>query len=416
MFKLKNDKQNFNRHKENKNSKSLNKEISLNQNKDSSKPYNKGKSENRNPQEEYKSSSVLRDAIKFSFFHKSENPYETVNKIDNNFTKLPTSNKIPQPDNNLYNYPEDMMNLHFQINDVNSERKTLSNFHQESVSKSENNINIQTNSNFLKKSEIIPTGFNINHLSLSNKTNLEERFYSTHSTSVLNNSYPSLITPVKNQVNSGASSNMNKQAINLEDLFIQEKKIWNILEEIRLNSNINFSCDEYYEFQNMTSLQNLECFFPKMELKNQVKISASLETYSIICLSLLILKNKFDVGSLPHSKNLMYYVHLNFLHIIKIILNKLPKEHKDNMWVIKLHKVLQSRNIDKSDDDYSFINQNNNFIASILKKLIYTYFKSKEDSDLFSILEDVINNISKYSHNTVKNIMFNIVKLFFTRL
>jgi hypothetical protein len=320
MFKLKNDKHNTNRHNENKNSKILNNEIHSDNNKNSTKHFKKEKSGNENHQEEFKSSSVLRDAIKFSFFHKSENQYENVNKIDN-VTKLPTSNKISQPVNNFSNYPEDMMNLHFQINDSNSERKTLSNFHQEGVSKSENNLNIQTNSNFLMKSEIIPTGYNINHINhlpLSNKPNLEEIFSSTHSTSILNNTYPSLITPVRNQVNSGASSNMNKQAINLEDLFIQEKKIWNILNDIRLNSNINFSCDEYYEFQNMTSLHNLEYFFPKTELKNQVKISASLETYSIICLSLLILKNKFDVGSLPHSKNLMYYVHLNFLHILKL--------------------------------------------------------------------------------------------------
>jgi hypothetical protein len=245
---------------------------------------------------------------------------------------------------------------------------------------------------------------------MNNKPNIEDRFNSTHSTTNLNNTYPSLITPVKNSINSGTDSNRNKQAINLEDLFIQEEKIWNILEAIRFNSNINTSCDEYYDFQNMTSLQNLEGFFPKIELKSQIRLCATLETYSIVCLSLLILKNKLDMNSLSHSKNLIFYIHQNFSAIIKIILNKLPKEFEDNMWVIKLHRVLVSRNLDYCNDDYNTIRQSNNFIISMLKKFICTYFKSKEDIDLFSILDDVLNNIGKYSHNTVKNIMFNIVR------
>ena len=360
-----------------------------------------------------KTSSVLRDAINQNFFEKPDFTSEYKDKINfkNTLTsldKLPSTNKIPV--GTSYIYSEDLMNLHHSIND--SEGKTKSNLNFK-VNKYENNLHAP-NMTHLTKSENFPN-FNKNNpiTTTTSRPNIEDRFnntsYST-STSNHNNTYPSLLTPqsLRNIKNNSSDSNRSKQPINLEDLSIQEEKIWNILESIRFNSNIVSVCDDYYDFQNVTSLVNLDCYFHKVELKSQIRISGILETYSVVCLSLLILKNKLDHNSLSHMKNLIYYVHQNYLLGLKLIFNNLPKEFMDNMWVIKLKRVISSRS-ERHNDDYNTINISNSFIMSMLKKLIYTYFKTKEDADLFAILDDVLTNISKYSHNTVRNLMFNIV-------
>lgn len=402
MFKLKNERNIDKQLKENKNT---NKKISKNKTLN-----NKEHTSILEQQEKYKSSTVLRDAIKFNFFNKLDEPYETGNKFDSS----KTSNKILPI--NGYNYPEDMLNIHHQINSAlntkSIDKQQITNFNSDgniiennayntaNMHKTRNQLmmNQENNSNPSDSS-------NINHITFNKLSNTEDRFYNNNT----NNSYPSLITPImKNSINNPTNSSKVKQAINLEDLFIQEEKIWNILEAIRFNSNISSVCDEYFDFQNMNSLQNLHCYFQNSEIKEQIKLSITLETYSIVSISLILIKNKIDSNSLSHSKNLIYYIHQNFSVIIKIIINKLPKEFIDNMWVMKLKKVLIARNIEIKGE-FNTMQQGNSFILSMLKKFINTYFKSKEDIDLFSILEDVLFNITKYSYNTVKNIMFNIV-------
>ena len=46
------------------------------------------------------------------------------------------------------------------------------------------------------------------------------------------------------------------QPINLEDVVIQEDKLWNILDNIRTNCNFNFTAEEYLEFSQITSVQD----------------------------------------------------------------------------------------------------------------------------------------------------------------
>ena len=45
-------------------------------------------------------------------------------------------------------------------------------------------------------------------------------------------------------------------SINLEDLLMQEDKLWRILDNIRTNCNFNFAAEDYIEFTQITSIQD----------------------------------------------------------------------------------------------------------------------------------------------------------------
>ena len=64
-----------------------------------------------------------------------------------------------------------------------------------------------------------------------------------------------------------AATKDKKLSLNVEDLLIQEDKLYKILDNIRIKVNFNFSAEEYLEFSKLSSLQSFENFFRKGPLK-----------------------------------------------------------------------------------------------------------------------------------------------------
>ena len=78
------------------------------------------------------------------------------------------------------------------------------------------------------------------------------------------------------------SLSSKNQPINLEDLVIQEDKLWNILDNIRTNCNFNFSAEEYLEFSQITSIQDISVFFRDKKLRSFANIAGIYEYISVM--------------------------------------------------------------------------------------------------------------------------------------
>lgn len=221
--------------------------------------------------------------------------------------------------------------------------------------------------------------------------------------------YPSLITPqlMKNQ-----STESNKQVINLEDLLTQEEKLWNILESLRFQTPLNFVCEEYLDFLNVSSIQNLDNYF-SVKLKSEITLNNVLEILSVMCVVISAIRQKLNENIISHMKNLLYNVHQNYLILMNLVMQRMPRELEKNVWVVKLNAIIASKQVKVLENQDAFLlGQNNKLVLNILTKFNYSNFKNRTEFYIFDIINDILINHDKYTYLTVKSIVFNIVSGF----
>ena len=108
--------------------------------------------------------------------------------------------------------------------------------------------------------------------------------------------------------------------INLEDVLIQEDKLWKILDNIRIGCNFNFSAEEYLEFSQVTSIQDYQIFFSDLTSQSIVNNAMIFEYVSAMLCVFVYLENLLSNASMEHLKNLLYYTHQNLILTISLIL------------------------------------------------------------------------------------------------
>jgi len=220
--------------------------------------------------------------------------------------------------------------------------------------------------------------------------------------------YPSLITP---QLMKNESTESNKQVINLEDLLTQEEKLWHILESLRFQTPLNFVCEEYLDFLNVSSIQNLDNYF-SLKLKSQITLNNILEILSVMCVVISAIKQKLNENIISHLKNLLYNVHQNYLILMNLVMQRMPRELEKNVWVIKLNSIIAGKQVKNLENQDAFLlGENNKLILNILTKFNYTNFKNRVEFYIFDIINDILINHDKYTYLTVKSIVFNIVSM-----
>lgn len=206
--------------------------------------------------------------------------------------------------------------------------------------------------------------------------------------------FPSLQTPNIKEVSKLDNDYFkNKQAINLEDLLIQEERLWYILITIRFNTDFNLPAEEYLEFTHISSIQTFEPFFHEPKFKAILRVNSLYEYTSVMLCELSFLENKLIDASKEHLKHLLYYAHQNILLVISILLRRLDKYYIDNIWGNKLKEIVfLRRSIDMKDDDPFHLHQNITIIQNMLQNYIDIYFKNPYDVFIYKFINDVINN------------------------
>ena len=247
-------------------------------------------------------------------------------------------------------------------------------------------------SNIETKPEILSNTFNHSEL-LSHQNQFQK------SPSDIINISPSLMMSLSSK----------NQPINLEDLVIQEDKLWNILDNIRTNCNFNFSAEEYLEFSQITSIQDISVFFRDKKLRSFANIAGIYEYISVMLCSFVYLKNFLSQQSVDHLKNMLYYSHQNLLLITNQILNRVNKEYKNNIWVIKLREIIKNKKSTFIKGDDSFIIEHNcNILYNALGNFLLIYFNNENEARIFAILNDILIHINTCLIDNVKNNLTNL--------
>ena len=87
-----------------------------------------------------------------------------------------------------------------------------------------------------------------------------------------------------------AATKDKKLSLNVEDLLIQEDKLYKILDNIRIKVNFNFSAEEYLEFSHITSIQTFVIFFSDEKFKYQLNCAQIYEFISAVLSNFCLFK------------------------------------------------------------------------------------------------------------------------------
>ena len=202
-------------------------------------------------------------------------------------------------------------------------------------------------------------------------------------------------------------------SINLEDLLLQEDKLWRILENIRTHSNFNFSAEDYIEFSQITSIQDFLIYFPEPKSRIHVNKSCMYEYIGVMYCLFIYLKNALNGRVIQHLKNILYYAHQNLLLISNLILSKISKEYHNNEFYLKTKKIISEKQntLIKGDDIY-ILEQNNNILFNSLKKFSLLYFNNDDTKIIYATLNDILKTgqtQSDYnSMDMIKNSLINL--------
>lgn len=122
-------------------------------------------------------------------------------------------------------------------------------------------------------------------------------------------------------------------------------------------------------------------------------------------------KNNLHSGVLCHLKNLFFNIHQNFLVIIKLILARVPDEFGQNIWVNKLNTVVKNKLINTGNNDEIFmLKQSLKLLINMIKNIANANFKHKSEFQILKAFNDLITNCDKFTYQTAKTILFNLVR------
>ncbi|CAI2385968.1 unnamed protein product [Moneuplotes crassus] len=137
--------------------------------------------------------------------------------------------------------------------------------------------------------------------------------------------------------------------------------------------DINLLCEDWWEItQEETMLMNLGEVFKEPKYKEIIKIATLSEcvTVSIVYVISLHLETPPSI-ILTILKNMLFYIHQNFLVQIKLILSRLPQESRDNVWAHSLQNMVDSKGLKtkKKPELFALLNHNNTQLVAFIQKI-----------------------------------------------
>ena len=203
---------------------------------------------------------------------------------------------------------------------------------------------------------------------------------------LLNNSFLGI-----NNLNNNFQQSNYSSSINIEDLLVLEEKLSEIMITLNKTKITYNECFEFWNYYYNCSLYGrLEKLFTNFYESNNVQLSINYLLMSImICydfsFDMTILNNAYSV-----LDELLKLNHQNLIIIFEHILSKISSDSRDNVWVFKLHGIVNSSKNSIYNSEYSSINEysmtpvekityNTGIIIQNIRVLLKNYKSSKID-------------------------------------
>lgn len=173
------------------------------------------------------------------------------------------------------------------------------------------------------------------------------------------------------------------QTLNLETVLVMEAKLGAMLEALRCNFEVYPIANEYWELCLEGSFQGVPELCADTSNRSALRKMMILEAVGIFLACSLDLhpptkKEPSVKGATeePHGypgmRNMLYYVHQNFLCFTEFIIKRLSEDNRLNFWAQSLTAVVDSKLVARSkrNDSLSRVKQNNNTLCNLIWSLM----------------------------------------------
>lgn len=201
-------------------------------------------------------------------------------------------------------------------------------------------------------------------------------------------------------------SAIEKQLINLEKVIQQEDKLACIIKTLTNDANIGGLCVDYWELSNDEALWTLEKLFKETRTKKAVIDSIIVESLAVALL--IFCSNHVEdwSGIANQMKNMVHFIHQNFLTIIDLTLSRLPIEAATSSWVLTLKEVVRAKKIKsaKRSEHSTHLKQHNEIISNCIRTVIRLL--PIKSTPAISVLAHILCNRDKFSIQVARSYVF----------
>ena len=133
-----------------------------------------------------------------------------------------------------------------------------------------------------------------------------------------------------------------KPLVNLKQVLLIEERLSATLESLRLGSAEKSHCDEYWALTEDSAVPLIEKLFSEKRTQASLRQACILEV-TAVAFSSLCFCDKMSPEILQHFRNLYYYVHQNFLNMMRLILHRCSNDSLTNTWTHVVRERLQTK-------------------------------------------------------------------------
>ena len=257
---------------------------------------------------------------------------------------------------------------------------------------------------------------NINIYSITNLDSYVDN-YNNNNNNINNKKDERYISPKK--------KTKKAEIINIEDLLLLDENFIEVINSIPTNFNISNNCFEFINiYINSSLICNFEKYFTDYQTKTIIHISIMIMIFNIIITYHISFIPQFLNTCDKFLINLLILSHKSFLLICQLISNVVSSSEQENIWVIKLRKMLEESitPLNVNDEDFiSFLSLKKLKLVKDTKfnSLIEIKYYTVQIKKYLQLLLNIMNNNDNLKNDfcnlfkNIDNLSFNILYEFY---
>ena len=327
-------------------------------------------------------------------------------------------NNIPYDDNNILDTDNNYFNIVNNDNWIHSPKKN----HRKIFTQGIRDLQSQTQLQFKPQPRPQPD-INLNFKNKLKNNNINS--IADLESYIDNNNNFNINNRNNERYQSPKKKNKKAEIINIEDLLLLDENFIEVINSIEKNFNISNNCFEFINiYINSSLICNFEKYFTDYQSKIIIHISIMIMIFNIIITYHISFTPQFLSTCDKFLINLLIFSHKSFLLICKLISNVVSSSEKENIWVIKLRKMLEESisPLNLNDEDFkSYLSLRNLKLVGDKKfdsliEIKYYSFQIKKHIKLLLNIMNNNDNLRDDFYNLFKNIdnlSFNILYEFY---
>ena len=196
--------------------------------------------------------------------------------------------------------------------------------------------------------------------------------------------------------------------VNLTGIMDVLRALQGVGEGLRRGEDVRQVCETYFQLSETSDISNAPALFLDSRTKKMLHSAQLLEVTSIALLHFFASVGGANSTLLTHLKNLVFYLHQNFLTYIELILLRLHPSSIKNEWVTALRSTLHSQSLRHPTKPQltSFIHQQNETIANILRGIATTLLNTQRtQSPVFVAVLHVLRTMDVFTVGKARNMV-----------